>query len=373
MWKYRRKPLCLCLSLTDVMKGLYVHIPFCKNKCPYCDFNSYSGMEHMAEEYFAKLKAEAAEFSGEKICTVYIGGGTPSIVDEKLIFGMFESFGGIFDIDKSAEITIEANPATLTEDKLKTYLDAGINRISIGVQSFDDGILKKIGRGHNAKEARDAVLLAQKCGFENISCDFMFALPGQTAKMLERDLKTAAQLDIKHISCYGLKVEEGTLFYEKGVRPADEDVYIEMYESAVQILQNCGFKRYEISNFARDGLVSRHNMLYWQCREYIGLGAGAHSYVYGRRYSNPCRLQEYFADAPKENVEILTPHDLLVERLIMGMRLTSGADKDIVTRLGTDEKLDNFIKNGFVEEKEGKILFTQKGINISNYILSELI
>ncbi len=371
--KYRRKHLCRYSSLTDAMKGLYVHIPFCRNKCPYCDFNSYAGREDKMEAYFSGLKKEAEEFRGENICTVYIGGGTPSIADEKLVSDMLGGFYENFRIDKNAEITIEANPATLSESKLKAYLDCGINRISIGVQSFNDEMLKKIGRIHNADEAYEAVLLTHKSGFENISCDFMFALPGQTVQSLKADLEKAAKLPITHISCYGLKIEEGTQFYKNNIRPADEELYIKMYDRSVQTLEKYGFKRYEISNFAKNGLVSRHNMLYWQCREYIGLGAGAHSYINGRRYSNVRDIDEYLHNFPKENIEILTERDKLVEKLIMGMRLSEGVEKDTVKQLGTEKKLDSFIKNGFVQENNEKISFTPKGINVSNYILSELI
>ncbi len=355
------------------MKGLYVHIPFCINKCPYCDFNSYAGRENMISPYFSYLKKEAAEFAGEKICTVYIGGGTPSMVGEEYISDIMEFFRENFEIEKDAEITIEANPATLTEKKIETYLKSGINRISIGVQSFDDAMLKTLGRIHSSAEAKEAVMLAAEGGFKNISCDLMFALPGQTLKSLQADLKKAMALPVTHISCYGLKIEEGTPFFRKKVQPADEDVYTEMYGMITEILSENGFEKYEISNFAKNGKKSQHNLLYWHCREYIGIGAGAHSYVCGRRYSNPENIEEYMANKPKENIEILTGKDMLIEKLIMGMRLSEGVEKSVAEALGGGGKLKIFIENGFIQEKNSRISFTPKGINVSNYILSELI
>ncbi len=355
------------------MRGLYVHIPFCKRKCPYCDFNSYWGIEKLIPEYFEGLKRESEKFSGEEICTVYIGGGTPSIADEALISQMLDRFRETFVIDKEAEITIEANPATLSEKKLKTYLASGINRISVGVQSFGDTHLKTLGRLHNAKEAKEAVLLAKKSGFDNISCDLMFGLPNQTEKQQLQDIKTAVSLPVTHISCYGLKVEEGTPFYERGITPADDELYTQMYEQTADFLKTKGFDRYEISNFAKEGNRSKHNLLYWKCREYIGLGAGAHSYYKGKRYSNPEGIEAYLRGDREENVELLSDRDKLVEQLIMGMRLSEGVEKEVALALGSGKALERFIKEGFIKEEKSNISFTPKGINVSNYILSQMI
>ena len=355
------------------MRGLYIHIPFCLRKCPYCDFNSYAGAQRYENEYFAALQKEAADFAGESIDTVYIGGGTPSITKAYNICGFIDFLRGNFNISPNAEITIEANPATLTADKLKAYRAAGINRISIGVQSLHDDILKTLGRLHNSAEAAEAVMLAAECGFKNISCDFMFALPGQTAEMLTADLKQALRLPTTHISCYGLKVEKGTPFYESGIQPAEDEEYEKMYASATEVLESAGFNRYEISNFARAGAQSRHNLKYWHCEEYIGLGAGAHSYVNGIRYSNVCSIEKYINGGGHENIETLTEHDRFVENLIMGMRLSGGVRETVVQNLGNGERLEYFIKTGFVQRKGNNIAFTQKGINVSNYILSELI
>ena len=262
------------------MKGLYIHIPFCKQKCKYCDFVSFPCMEDTADKYVDALKREAEQYKGEKIDTIFIGGGTPSILTPKQIEEVTKMCFDVFDVASDCEITTEANPGTMDDDKIKAMLNGGINRISVGVQSFNDDELKKIGRIHDAKTAYNTICHLDKMGFQNINLDLMTALPSQTFESLKNTLNTAVSLPVKHISAYSLIIEDGTPIekeYSKGLLDIpNEDTDREMYMHTVDFLGKNGFKQYEISNFAKDGYECRHNVKYWTGEEYIGLGTAAH-------------------------------------------------------------------------------------------------
>ncbi len=356
------------------MRGLYIHIPFCKSKCPYCDFNSYANMYDAAGQYADAVISEMGEYKPCDVGTVYFGGGTPSSISPGYIEKILAAAKEKFNIKDDAEITIEANPATITEESLKIYKSAGINRISLGVQSFNNDILKTLGRIHSAKDAEDAVFLARKSGFENISIDLMFSLPNQTQKIWEEDIEKALGLPITHISCYGLKVEEGTPFAEKGVTAQDEETDRRMYHTLIDKLEKSGFAQYEISNFAKPGFESRHNLVYWKCHEYIGLGAGAHSYFEGSRYNNINNVWEYIkGEKKRENVCVLSDEDKAAEKIILGMRLTEGVNRDILNINVGNKKIDEYIRRGYMRTVGEKVGFTVEGMDVSNYILSDLI
>ena len=280
--QFHRKHLCPSSSLTD-MRGLYIHIPFCARKCPYCDFNSYAGMLDIADSYVNRLLAEAETYGNQQISTVYIGGGTPSLLPvqlmEKLTDGIFKKFS----ISENAEVTVEVNPGTVDAEKLKIYGEIGINRLSVGVQSFDDEMLRILGRIHSSEQAQKVIETAFDVGFSNVSADLMFSYRGQTEKAWISDLESVNKLQIPHVSCYGLKIEERTQFYVDGMENLDEDTDRKLQRMTVEKLKEFGFDRYEISNYAKPGFESRHNLIYWHCGEYIGLGAGAHSYFEGKR------------------------------------------------------------------------------------------
>lgn len=353
------------------MRGLYIHLPFCVRKCPYCDFNSYVGKLELAESYVNRLLKEAAQFKGEEIDSVYIGGGTPSVLPvqllEKLMSGVLDNFS----IVRGAEITIEVNPGTVDKGKLESYRKAGINRLSVGVQSFDDDMLKILGRVHDGEQAQAVIKSAFDVGFENVSADLMFSFKGQTEEIWARDLEKIKELGLKHVSCYGLKIEEETPFHKNGMENLDEETDRKLQQATVDYLKDCGFERYEISNFAKTGFKSRHNLHYWHCDEYIGLGAGAHSYFEGKRYNNIISPEKYLElDNVKENITELTPDDKKTERLIMGMRLSEGVDEKYAENIAAVEK---YINLGYIMRKNGKIAFTDKGFDISNYILSDII
>ena len=278
-------------------RGLYIHIPFCVKKCAYCDFVSYCNREADFDQYIKSVLAEAEEYKGEKIDTVFIGGGTPTILNHKQITSLAKGIGKIFDIKPNAEYTIEANPKTLSKEKLKALYECGINRISVGVQSFCDSELVAIGRIHNANEAYKTIEEIKKFGFDNFNIDLMLNLPNQTMGSLEKTLKTTIESEPSHVSCYSLILEENTPLwadYQKGKYTEPDDEFDrELYHFAVDYLKQYGYGQYEISNFAKKGMECAHNIKYWSCDEYIGLGVAAHSYYKGVRYYNTTSLAQY--------------------------------------------------------------------------------
>lgn len=303
-------------------KGLYIHIPFCERKCNYCDFNSYAGKLHLAEEYCNKIIAEIKSHERYGVDTVYFGGGTPSSIDSALICYMLDSAYKHFNITKDAEITIEVNPASVTEQKLIDYKNAGINRISMGAQSFNDDELKLLGRLHKADDISDTYKLIRSCGFDNISLDLMFGLPNQTQQKSEHSINCMLELYPEHISCYGLKIEEGTPFYKMQssgeITAMDDDEFADLYEIVCERLTGAGYIQYEISNFCLPDKHSRHNSRYWLCDEYMGLGAGASSYLNGIRSRNTDEVLDY----KNEIEEILTETDKMSEFVVLGLRMT---------------------------------------------------
>lgn len=366
------------------MRGLYIHIPFCIRKCRYCDFVSYCGSLGETETYIDALIKEMHEFHGGEVDTIFIGGGTPTVLDnvhiEKLCKAVFDNF----NVKSGCEFSVEANPGTIDFDKAHLLRSCGVNRISVGVQSFNDDELKCLGRIHSAKEAYDTVNDIHRAGFDNISIDIMTALPNQTKQKLINTVKTATELPIKHISAYSLILEDGTPLtrdYEKGLfEIPSEDEDREMYELTVRTLEKHGFKRYEISNFAMDGFECEHNKRYWECREYYGLGAAAHSYMNGKRIENTSNLNEYISGKYHSGETVLTKDDMIFEFVMMGMRMDKGINEnEFERRFGIKaqtlykKQLDKFINGGFIEKTDGNIRFTDKGRDVSNSILCEFI
>lgn len=367
------------------MRGLYIHIPFCRQKCKYCDFISFANMEGMFSQYISALAKEMEEYRGEKIDTVFIGGGTPTILPgaelKRLLSLCFEKF----NIASDYEFTVEANPGTLDDYKIKTLSDGGVNRISVGVQSFNDEELRKIGRIHDSKTAYNTICQLAKSGFSNINLDLMTALPGQNMELLSHTLDTALTLPITHISAYSLIIEEGTPLereYSEGkLMLPNEDEDREMYAYTVSRLKDSGFGQYEISNFAKDGFECRHNKKYWKCEEYIGLGAAAHSYLGGKRFSNTSVLSEYLSGKRHtEDVTVLTERDRIAEFMIMGLRMNEGiSEAEFKRRFGKSinsvykPELEKFIRGGFLIREKGAIRFSDKGRDVSNSILCDFV
>ena len=347
----------------------YIHIPFCKQKCNYCSFVSYPLLEKKTE-YLCALKKEIEHYyKGEYLETIYFGGGTPSLltVDE------IKSLLSHFNFDKNSEITLEINPETVDLEYMKSLYKTGVNRVSIGCQTFDDDILKLIGRKHSAKDVENCVDYAKKAGFKNISLDFIYGLPNQTVESFEKDLRHAKSLNVNHISLYGLKIDKGCYFYDNRPKTiADEDLQADMYLKAVKILDN----HYEISNF---GTPSRHNLNYWNNKNYYGFGCAAHGYLKNVRYSNFADLDKYINNPLRHENEIeLTQKEQLEEEIFLGLRKLDGIDVlQINKKFGIDfeKKYVQILKkyeNYFKKTKNGYAL-TVEGILISNNILSEFI
>lgn len=365
------------------MTGLYIHIPFCRQKCKYCDFVSFSGMENLSEQYIDALINEARGFCGEKIDTVFVGGGTPTVLTAKQLKKLADMCFNLFDISSEYEFTVEANPGTLDGDKINALLNGGVNRISVGVQSFNDNELRQIGRIHNAETAYNTICHLKKMGFDNINIDIMTALPMQTEKSLMSTLQTAVSLPVKHISAYSLIIEEGTPIareYSEGtLNIPDEDTERRMYADAADILKRSGFLQYEISNFAVSGFECRHNIKYWTGEKYIGLGAAAHSYDGENRYFNTSDIKAYLRGMPREMV-VLTEKDRISEFIITGLRMTSGIDEKVFfEKFGKkiDElygaELNKFISMGLMTYNGGRYALTPRGIDISNSVLCEFV
>ena len=356
------------------MAGLYIHIPFCKKRCLYCDFFSTTLLERReeyAEALIREIQARKHE-TGEPIRTIYLGGGTPSTLEIQDIQRLLTAVG----TDEAEEITMELNPGDATPEYLQALKKAGINRLSMGIQSFQDSLLGLIGRRHSAAQAVEAVRRAQEAGFDNLSIDLMYALPTQTMAQWQADIETALRLGIQHISCYGLMYEEGTALTrmrDKGeLTPIDEDIENAMYDYLCERLKDAGFVHYEVSNFALPGFASKHNSRYWDGTPYIGVGAGAHSYIGNIRSWNPDDLEAYIRGIRDGKLvrehETLTDKDLYNERIMLGLRTCQG-----VPRKAIQADLSAYIAKGLLREtKEGDIVATQRGIHILNRIIEDL-
>lgn len=367
------------------MRGLYIHIPFCKKKCAYCDFISYAGKDDLIDRYVGAVCKEMSGYSGEKIDTVFIGGGTPSLLSEENIKRLMREVRRHFFVAEDAEITMEANPGTLSEKKLCAIKEAGINRLSIGVQSFHDAELEKIGRIHNAKTAEQTILSARAAGFSNINIDLMFSLPNAISASLADTLERAIALSPEHISAYSLILEEHTTLYDEYISgnlalPSDEEDRA-AYQYICRRLGEAGYRQYEISNFSLPGFECRHNLKYWDCREYIGVGAAAHSYYKDERFYNTEVLEKYINGEYREGkAEKITIDEQIKEFMIMGLRKTEGVSKaEFKRRFGRDiseifaEQTERFLKLGLLEDKNGGLRLSREGINVSNTILCEFV
>ena len=318
----------------DLPLGLYIHIPFCRSKCAYCDFYSLAGAEERMDDYCRALERHLAEVAPQAEChkadTVYFGGGTPSYLGAERLCRLLGSIRKLYKVDKHAEITLEANPDSATGRKaLKRLRKAGFNRLSLGVQSMDDALLQTIGRIHTRQQVQEAVAAARKAGFKNLSLDLIYGLPGQTMEGWEKTLSDAVGLHPEHLSCYGLKLEEGTPLYRRQgeLTFPDEDRQADMYLYAVEFLKQCGYEQYEISNFAKPGFASRHNLKYWLMQEYAGFGPGAHSDFGNVRYGYARDLERYLkGELVLQESETVDSDEREREYLMLRLRTVQGVD-----------------------------------------------
>ena len=370
------------------MRGLYVHIPFCVKKCAYCDFCSFEKIsESSRKEYIEALKREITSYKKSakiSINTIFFGGGTPSLLAADEIKEIFFAINESFDLSLLSEFTVEANPKTLTEEKLLAYKEIGVNRISIGLQSIHENELKKLGRIHNFDDFQKSLKLVRTNGFDNINVDIMYGIPEQTKESFKKTLDYVSSLAIPHISVYGLIVEENTPFGKMGeklILPTEDDE-ADMYEIALSELSSRGFSHYEISNYAKQGFESQHNLIYWRTDEYIGVGLAAHSFYQGERFSNTENLSEYLSESAeqyKTRAE-LSLEDKAYDFAMLALRLKEGLSlseyrekfgKDFL--FGKEEKINSFKKLGLLELEADRLSLTDKGFYVSNTILSELL
>lgn len=362
-----------------MVKSAYIHIPFCRSKCHYCSFVSFSKSE-LKKDYLKALAKEINHFyQGEVLNTIYFGGGTPSILEPSEI----ENILRILNFNKSTEITMECNPDDVDYGYLRMLYDIGINRISFGCQTFNDDILKRINRRHNAGQVVNSVKIAQDAGFKNISLDFIYGLPGQTPETFYEDLKNAVRLRVKHISLYGLKLEDGCYFASHMPENLpDEDMQADMYLGAVKLMQELGFEHYEVSNFSHRGFNSRHNLTYWNNDEYYGFGVAAHGYVNDTRYGNVETLEQYINDpfARKES-KLLTRQEQLEEEIFLGFRkIREGINvENINAKYGIDfrekycEVLDKYENLKLIKKTPKGYVLTPNGVLVSNVILADFL
>ena len=367
---------------------LYVHIPFCVKKCSYCDFLSGPADPDIQKKYVDALKTEIdsiMEEAGQPVSSIYIGGGTPSVLPPEWITSVMDKIKERFQILENAEISMEANPGTLDEKKLRCYRQSGINRLSLGLQSPREKELKILGRIHSSREFLESYLMAREAGFSNINVDLMMALPGQSVEDWEENLRWVARLCPQHISAYSLIIEEGTPFEKMELDLPDEDSEYRMYENTAGILEKYGYHQYEISNFALEGRECRHNVGYWERKNYLGLGLGAASLVNNRRFSNTSDMGEYlkYSKVPDEirrDVQILTRQEQMEEFMFLGLRMTRGVSAaefqrqfgiSIEKEYGT--VLHKYIKMGLLCYEGDRIFLSGSGIHVSNVIMAEFL
>lgn len=372
--------------MKDTSLGIYIHIPFCVKKCNYCDFCSYSDiLPAERENYLSALCRHIASFENTKdrtVDTVYFGGGTPTLLTSKQAEKVIETVRSTFRVADNAEITFECNPGTVTKEYLKELYGLGVNRLSVGVQSFNDEELKALGRIHTANDAEKALDDAKNAGFENISADIMFGIPLQTVASFHSTLKRTAELGVFHVSAYGLILEPHTPFFENREKLAlpDEDTEYSMYNQAVSYLRDHGLKRYEISNFAMNGYESRHNLKYWNRQDYLGFGVSAHSCFNETRFCAPNSVSEYINGRSVEKTEEISNNDAMAEYVMLGMRKENGIDENaFFVQFGVSfekaygKKTEQYVKQGFIVRDNDRCRFSDSGFYVSNTVLSDIL
>ncbi len=379
--------------------SLYAHIPYCQAKCPYCDFNSHAASAWPEEEYTSALvsemqhRAAQAPFRGNTVSTIFFGGGTPSLFSPASIGTILNAAEKAFGIERDAEITLEANPGTVDEEKLCGFRSAGVNRLSFGAQSFGDATLKFLGRIHNADQTREAARMAHRAGFERLNLDLIFAVPGQTRDDVLHDLAEAAALEPDHISAYNLTFEEGTVFFTEmrhgKIRPLESDEQAEMYAAVREELPRRGYGMYEISNYSQRGRECRHNLTYWHNETYLGIGAGAHSFARdgggGRRWWNERGPARYIALATQTGIaetgsETVEPRIAMGEYVFLNLRLREGfALSDFSARfdMSFDDvfgaRMARLFEGELLENKGGHIRLTDRGLELADSVFAEFV
>ena len=369
--------------------SLYIHIPFCVRKCLYCDFPSFSGMESIFDDYVRMLCREIDEtysdYRGMEVKSIFVGGGTPSVLPPALLGRISDKIFSRFDVDSKAEITIETNPGTLDAKKLAEMKSMYFNRLSMGLQAWQDRLLKKLGRIHTADEFETNFLQARDAGFKNINVDLMFALPAQSLDDWQETLEKVIKLRPEHISAYSLIIEEGTPFFDmfdRGeLKETDEETDRKMYYLAKEMLSDKSYKQYEISNFAKEGFECYHNKVYWRTEEYQGFGLGAHSYSDGVRFHNTYDMKEYLrGEGLRMDKEFLSLQEKQEEFMFTGLRMNEGvSEAEFLRRFGESmdsaygDEIKELISEELLVKKDGRLSLTDRGVDISNSVFEKFI
>ena len=367
--------------------SLYVHLPWCVRKCPYCDFNSHQAGEELPEAAYVDallhdLEEELPRVWGRRVQTVFIGGGTPSLFSAAAIERLLAGIRARIALSSNAEITLEANPGTLDNSRLAAFRAAGINRLSLGIQSFDDGCLQRLGRIHDAAQARAAFEAARRGGFDNINIDLMFALPGQTLAQARRDLASAIALQPEHISYYQLTLEPNTWFHRHPPSLPDEDTGWAIQQQGLELLEQAGYEQYEVSAFARETYRCKHNLNYWRFGDYLGIGAGAHGKLSDAHHGHierswKTRHPQAYLQAPARRQRLLDEHDIVLEFMMNALRLKQGVDVSLFSRhTGLDEALlhqacEQALQRGLLQPLEsGRLCTSAQGWRFLDDLLS---
>jgi putative oxygen-independent coproporphyrinogen III oxidase len=361
--------------------GLYVHVPFCLTRCGYCDFNTYAGLDHLAGRYVRALKGEAAlcapDWRSTPFVSIFLGGGTPTMLDAETLGQLLAALRREFDVGADAEVTSEANPDTVDLAYLASLGDAGVSRLSLGVQSFDPAVLEALERVHSPESARRAFAEARAAGFDDVNLDLIYGGNGETIASWERTLREAAALQPEHLSCYALTIEPATALgraVAAGITPApDPDLQADMYDLTCELLRDAGYRHYEVSNWSKPGFECAHNLGYWEGRPYLGLGAGAHSYRSGRRWWNVRPPQQYLAEVedgrlPIGGEEYLSEEERRIERLLLGLRKADGIPSGWVD----STRVEEFVGQGLAERRDGRVALTDSGMLLANDLVLAL-
>ncbi|RST61499.1 radical SAM family heme chaperone HemW [Siminovitchia terrae] len=370
------------------MHSAYIHIPFCEHICHYCDFNKFFMNGQPVDEYLQLLEKEfdlyRAQFPDMNLKTIFVGGGTPTALNVRQLDELCSAIRKKLPFSEGGEFTFEANPGDLTLDKLHVLSNYGVNRLSFGVQSFNDELLRKIGRSHEVKDVYRSISHAQQAGFSNISIDLIYALPGQTVEDFSDTVQKAVELDLPHYSGYSLIVEPKTVFYNlmrKGkLKLPGEDQEAAMYEMLINQMEKSGLQQYEVSNFSKPGFQSIHNLVYWNNEEYYGFGAGAHGYVKGIRYSNYGPLKKYMEPLGKDLLPVFEQHQVtdrekMEEEMFLGLRKRIGVSiPDFVKKFSINprvlfqQQIEDLTSKGWLEEKNDSIRLTRQGLFLGNEV-----
>jgi oxygen-independent coproporphyrinogen-3 oxidase len=365
--------------------SLYIHIPFCKSKCFYCSFVSFEKKDSLITPYLEALKKEAKLYQGSLFETIYIGGGTPTVLSSDELKSLFSVIHSNFNLVAGAEVTLEANPATFDFQKAKVLRDLGANRASLGVQSLNDKNLKGLGRPHTARDAVLAFDILRRAGFNNINCDLIYSLPGQGEKEIKADVDQLVSWGSEHVSLYSLSIAAGSALHARNIEPLSAEHQTAQYQFVAGFLKNKGFLHYEVSNFAKPGHLCRHNLNYWRGGDYIGLGAGAHAHLNGSRSWNAASIESYITmiqetGSAKKGEERLLPAERFMETFLIALRLTEGVDIQELefkfsVKLAQEKRevLDGLIRHGLLIEEGRRLKATLSGMMVLDEICSRLI